>query len=238
MITLNGTKKIKNINNLKREEYINPNGLVRKTALNRGATIAIAGSGPSITARTNLSAATPPSPGRRTAPTSLPLVFLLPFPCLAIPGSNRIEPISISAAAADERAPTQLTAMLRRLHTLAPALRRAAATAAPVAPVASSAARAAPLSSAAAAFRRTSPLLSGEPRPLLLLGSRVIWRRRALTIRFVVLCFASCRGQVGDGGGCHAHRHGARARGARGRAPGETGPAFCFRLISVLENGF
>ncbi|KAK3161269.1 hypothetical protein QOZ80_1BG0074940 [Eleusine coracana subsp. coracana] len=52
--------------------------------------------------------------------------------------------------------------MWRRLHTLAPALRRAAATAAPAAPAASSAARAAPLSSAAAAFRRTSPLLSAD----------------------------------------------------------------------------
>ena len=53
--------------------------------------------------------------------------------------------------------------MWRRLHTLAPALRRATAAAAgaPAAP-ASSAARAAPLSSAAAAFRRTSPLLSGK----------------------------------------------------------------------------
>nr|ACG41488.1 cytochrome c oxidase polypeptide Vb [Zea mays] len=55
--------------------------------------------------------------------------------------------------------------MWRRLHTLAPALRRAtAAAAAAGAPAASasSAARAAPLSSAAAAFRRTSPLLSGD----------------------------------------------------------------------------
>ncbi|TVU35979.1 hypothetical protein EJB05_17887 [Eragrostis curvula] len=54
--------------------------------------------------------------------------------------------------------------MWRRVQTLAPALRRAAATAtaAPPAPAASSAARAAPLSSAAAAFRRTSPLLSGD----------------------------------------------------------------------------
>ncbi|KAF8696881.1 hypothetical protein HU200_036523 [Digitaria exilis] len=55
--------------------------------------------------------------------------------------------------------------MWRRVQTLAPALRRAAAAAAaasaPAAP-ASSAARAAPLSSAAAAFRRTSPLLSGD----------------------------------------------------------------------------
>eukprot|EP00267_Zea_mays_P035532 XP_008671568.1 cytochrome c oxidase subunit 5b-1, mitochondrial [Zea mays] len=53
--------------------------------------------------------------------------------------------------------------MWHRLHTLAPALRRATAVAvgAPTAS-ASSAARAAPLSSAAAAFRRTSPLLSGD----------------------------------------------------------------------------
>nr|ACG39907.1 hypothetical protein [Zea mays] len=49
--------------------------------------------------------------------------------------------------------------MWRRLHTLAPALRRATAAAAGApAASASSAARAAPLSSAAAAFRRTSPL--------------------------------------------------------------------------------
>nr|AVY91639.1 cytochrome C oxidase subunit-like protein [Saccharum hybrid cultivar SP80-3280]AVY91725.1 cytochrome C oxidase [Saccharum hybrid cultivar SP80-3280] len=56
--------------------------------------------------------------------------------------------------------------MWRRLHTLAPALRRATAAAAAGAPAApaSSAARAAPLSSAAAAFRRTSPLLS-EDKP-------------------------------------------------------------------------
>ncbi|CAD6237879.1 unnamed protein product [Miscanthus lutarioriparius] len=56
--------------------------------------------------------------------------------------------------------------MWRRLHTLAPALRRATAAAAagdPAAP-ASSAARAAPLSSVASAFRRTSPLLS-EDKP-------------------------------------------------------------------------
>ncbi|ONM41230.1 Cytochrome c oxidase polypeptide Vb [Zea mays] len=53
--------------------------------------------------------------------------------------------------------------MWRRLHTLAPALRRATAAAAGApAASASSAARAAPLSSAAAAFRRTSPLLSGD----------------------------------------------------------------------------
>jgi hypothetical protein len=31
-----------------------------------------------------------------------------------------------------------------------------------------------------------------------------------------------CRGQVGEGGGRNAHRHGARARGAGGRSPGET----------------
>jgi hypothetical protein len=30
-----------------------------------------------------------------------------------------------------------------------------------------------------------------------------------------------CRGQAGEGGGRHAHRHGARAGGAGGRAPGE-----------------
>ncbi|XP_006644360.3 putative cytochrome c oxidase subunit 5b-like [Oryza brachyantha] len=49
--------------------------------------------------------------------------------------------------------------MWRRLQTLAPALRRAAAArGAGPSPVA----RAAPLSTAAAAFRRTSPLLSGD----------------------------------------------------------------------------
>ncbi|CAN6341044.1 unnamed protein product [Urochloa humidicola] len=54
--------------------------------------------------------------------------------------------------------------MWRRLQTLAPSLRRAAAGAA----TSSSSARAAPLSTAPAAFRRTSPLLSSpddKPAP-------------------------------------------------------------------------
>ncbi|KAG8077203.1 hypothetical protein GUJ93_ZPchr0007g3673 [Zizania palustris] len=51
--------------------------------------------------------------------------------------------------------------MWRRVQTLAPALRRAAAAGGGVAPSSVVAARVAPLSTAAA-FRRTSPLLSGD----------------------------------------------------------------------------
>jgi hypothetical protein len=52
----------------------------------------------------------------------------------------------------------------------------------------------APPSSAMAAFHRTSSLLLGEPHPLLLLGSHVIWWYQALTTHFVVVCFVSCKG--------------------------------------------
>jgi hypothetical protein len=77
--------------------------------------------------------------------------------------------------------------------------------------------RAAPLSSAATAFRRTIPLLSGKDLTSPDLDSLA----SSSADRVSVVVWVCCRGQAGECGGRHAHRHGARARGAGGRAQGE-----------------